>query len=118
MKHVTYYNNEWNRNAYNVGNCFTSEELGKNIARYQSLDLRIRRRIAEICEPVDWKKRHLPKYEIVFDWITEKFTIYDAHNWHCGQWVCDTEEHAKQIIKEFKDELTWYFTEFKDRMDG
>ena len=104
--------------CYERGNCFTSGELAKNIARYQSLDLRIRRRIAEICEPLDWKNRRLSKYEIVYDWHHKDFTIYDAHNWHSGQWVCDTEEHAKQIIEEFKDELTWYFTEFKDRMDG
>lgn len=103
---------------YDSGNCFTSEQLAANVSVYKSLDSRIRRRISEICEPLDWKNRRLSKYEIVYDWHHEDFTIYNAHNWHSGQWVCDTEEHAKQIIEEFKDELTWYFTEFKDRMDG
>lgn len=103
---------------YDCGNYFASKELAENIARYQSLDRRIRRRIAEICEPSDWFDCHSVKYDIVFDFDTMDFTTYCARNWHSAQWSCDTEEHAKQIIEEFKDELIWYFIEFKDRMDG
>jgi hypothetical protein len=47
---------------------------------------------------------------MVIDWV-ESYTEF-------AKWHFDTREHAKQIIKEFKDELIWYFTEFKDRMDG
>lgn len=102
---------------YNIGNCFTSKELAENIARYQSLDLRIRRRIAEICEPVEWIALSR-KYSIWFNHDSKiLFISYITTGQSCA-WYCDTEEHAKQIIEEFKDELTWYFTEFKDRMDG
>lgn len=51
---------------YDCGNYFASKELAENISRYQSLDLRIRRRIAEICEPVirgtEWR------YNIEYDY--------------------------------------------------
>lgn len=30
----------------------------------------------------------------------------------------DTRNHAEQCIEEFRDGLTWYFTECRDRMDG
>lgn len=103
---------------YSIGNCFTSKELAENIARYQSLDLRIRRRITEICEPVDWNTHNSAKWTIIYDHPHKMLYVDCYYNQHFGQWNCDTREHAKQIIEEFKDDLLWYFTEFKDRMDG
>lgn len=106
---------------YAHGNYFTSKELAENIARYQSLDLKIRRRISEICEPVDWKKHSTSKYSISFEHAcdSERFIVLSCFTHHYGAcWYCDTHEHAQQIIREFYEELVWYFTEFKDRMDG
>lgn len=101
---------------YDCGNYFASKELAENISRYQSLDLRIRRRIAEICEPVirgtEWR------YNIEYDYEDKHCIIHSGMKFAKSSWYCDTREHAEQIIEEFKDELTWYFTEFKDRMDG
>ena len=102
---------------WNVGNHFTSKELAENIARYQSLDLRIRRRIAEICEPVNWNT-YCNKYSIFYNHAMKKLDWFESWNGEYAIWYCDTTEHAIQIIEEFKDELTWYFTEFKDRMDS
>ena len=104
--------------CYERGNCFTSGELAKNIARYQSLDLRIRRRIAEICEPVDWSDGDSCKVYIYYDHCYKKLDVSGWYGCQYSGWHCDTKAHAEQIIEEFKDELTWYFTEFKDRMDG
>ena len=102
---------------FDSGNCFTSKELAENIARYTSLDRRIRRRIAEICEPIQWRSGSR-KWHIIWNHNTN-FMIID---WidsavEYAKWNFDTKEHAEQIIEEFKDELTWFFTEFKDRMD-
>lgn len=106
---------EW---RYNAGNYFASKELAENIARYQSLDLRIRRRIAEICEPVDWGNVHKLKWRIYYGIGSRRLEISSNDDFRFVAWYCDTKEHAEQIIEEFKDELLWYFTEFKDRMDG
>lgn len=97
---------------YIVGNCYSSNILACNIVRYRSIDARIRRRIAEICEPV---KCNEPYYGIrsEFGNISSIFMLCNY-----GGWKCDTEAHAEQIIREFYEELVWYFTEFKDRMDG
>lgn len=109
---------ELDEKRYACGNCFTSKELAENIARYQSLDLRIRRRIAEICEPVDWGNVHKLKWRIYYGIGSRRLEISSNDDFRFVAWYCDTKEHAEQIIEEFKDELTWYFTEFKDRMDG
>ena len=109
---------ELDEKRYACGNCFTSRELAENIARYTSLDRRIRRRIAEICEPIQWRSGSR-KWHIIWNHNTN-FMIID---WidsavEYAKWNFDTKEHAEQIIEEFNDELTWFFTEFKDRMDG
>ena len=104
--------------CYHVGNCFNSLKFAENIAHYQSLDLRIRRRIAEICEPVDWNTHNSAKWIIIYDHPHKMLYVDCYYNQHFGQWNCDTREHAEQIINEFREELIWYFTEFKDRMDG
>lgn len=106
---------------YDSGNYFTSKELAENIARYQSLDLRIRRRIAEICEPADWKDTTQTKHFVHCVYYSNGDICLVCDNYSSLRmytWACDTEEHAEQIINEFREELMWYFTEFKDRMDG
>lgn len=110
-------NDNMSETLYNVGNYFTSKELAENIACYQSLDLRIRRRIAEICEPITWDNGTKCNYNICYSNILKRVDVSPC-NMTFNSWCCDTKEHAKQIIEEFKDDLLWYFTEFKDRMDG
>ena len=110
-------NDDFDNTTYECGNCFTSKELAENIARYQSLDLRIRRRIAEICEPIDWNT-YGNRYSIVYNHAMKELDWFESWHGEYAIWYCDTAEHAKQIIEEFKDDLTWFFTEFKDRMDG
>lgn len=104
--------------CYHVGNCFNSLKFAENIAHYQSLDLRIRRRIAEICEPVDLCNANADKYTLYYDNVFHKVTWTRHISIHFATWYCDTEAHAEQIINEFSEELMWYFTEFRDRMDA
>lgn len=111
--------NESDTFYYNNANYFADRDLANDQARAISLWLRIKRWAAEHCEPVYWKGRS-DKYSFYWDYTDERiyvsgvtivcrkaFTVY-----------FDTEEHAKQCIDEFRDELIWYFTECKDRIDG
>ena len=114
----TWTNHQLDTCRYNNANCFTSEELAENIARYQSLDLRIRRRIAEICEPIQWGDCRR-KWHFVWSHNTNLMIIdWSDSVIEYATWNFDTREQAEQIMGEFKDDLLWYFTEFKDRMDG
>ena len=44
-------------------------------------------------------------YKVIRMNIKESFEIY-----------FDSQETAGRVIEEFKDELTWYFTEYKDSL--
>lgn len=113
---------KWNKSDYlyyNNGNYFTDKNLANDQARAISLWLRIKRWAAEHCEPMDWEGRS-GKYSFYWDYVAKKVRVSGV------LFVCrtafavyfDTPDRAKQCIEEFRDELTWYFTECKDRMDG
>lgn len=101
--------------GYEAGNYFNSEKLADNMARAISLWLKIQRRASEICEPID--EEEIIKWIIAFCNNTIH-PVYFAASEIFNTVYFDTKEHAQQIIDEFEDELTWYFTEFKNRMDA
>ncbi len=99
---------------YNDANYFSNEELINNIIRAQTLQRKLWRRSAELCKGGNWSSWCC----IYYDYKEHKFnTISSCYLKDFGQVYFDTEEHAQQALEEFKDELTWYFTEFKSRMD-
>lgn len=116
---------------YTCGNYFADEQLASDQARAISLWLRIKRWAAEHCEPVVWGpgKDGFWHYKYGISWATSVAGVNAAGSYEIvpglqdstrqfGNVYFDTEEHAKQCIEEFKGELTWYFTECHDRMDG
>ena len=111
--------NESDTFYYNNANYFADRDLAADQARAISLWLRIKRWAAEHCEPVDWEGRS-DKYSFYWDYVAKRVCVSGV------LFVCrtafavyfDTPDHAEQCIEEFRDELTWYFTECHDRMDG
>ena len=110
---------------YDNGNYFADRDLAVDQVRAISLWLNIKRWAAEHCEPVDWLPKDDEwscKYGITFlSDIGEEHKILPAIQTvtrHFGNVYFDTEEHAQQCIEEFRDDLLWYFTECRDRMDG
>lgn len=102
---------------YEYANYFTSETIAQNILRAQELQRKLWRRSAELCEKVDWNDNN-DKFSIYYDCETQSLfvqALYIINGF--GHVYFDTREHAEQVIEEFKDELIWYFTEFKSRMD-
>ena len=105
-------------NRYEKANYFSNETLAEDIQRAQTLQRKLWRRSAELCDRVDWTNKDIKKYCIRYAY--ENNNLYANTRWTCrgfGEIYFDTEEHAEQVIKEFKDELLWYFTKFKSRMD-
>lgn len=103
-----------NDDDYNNANYFNNKELIKNIIRAQTLQRKLWRRSAELCKKGNWSSWCC----IYYDYEEHKFSTYSGdYIRDFGQVYFDTEEHAKQVLEEFRDELTWYFTEFKSRMD-
>ena len=104
--------------SYDNVNYFTGSELAINIARAQTLQRKLWRRSAELCDKTEWLNKDNDEYCIYYDYSVHSLAIgvYSCTR-HFGQVYFDTKEHAEQVLEEFKDELTWYFTEFKSRMD-
>lgn len=106
----------WDNKRYENANYFSDEEVANNMARAQRLWNRIHRRAVELCEPVYQRKDNW-YFTICFDPKSSKLYADDWITRRLGLIYFDTVEHCEQVINEFRDELMWYFTEFKDRAD-
>lgn len=104
---------------YDNVNYFADRDLANDQARAISLWLRIKRWVAKHCEPVDCEGCS-GKYSFYWDYVAKQVRVSGVLFLYRTAFAVyfDTEEHVKQCIEEFRDELTWYFTECKDRMDG
>lgn len=111
---------------YQEGQYISSYDLAFDQIRAIKLWLRIKRWAAEHCEPVAFKPesgRWRQKYGIQWALLGAdgeheiRPAIQDSTR-QFGNVYLDTKEHAEKCIEEFRDELTWYFTECRDRMDG
>lgn len=105
-------------NRYEKANYFSDETLAKNIIRAQTLQRKLWRRSAELCEKANWNDNRCGKFSIVYDCNSRCLSV--VASWMIngfGQVYFDTKEHAEQAMSEFHDELIWYFTKFKSRMD-
>lgn len=105
-------------NRYEKANYFADENLSANIARAQTLQRKLWRRSAELCEKANWNDNRCGKFSIVYDCESRCLSV--VASWMIngfGQVYFDAKEHAEQVIEEFNDELIWYFTKFKSRMD-
>lgn len=104
---------------YQKGQYISSYDLAFDQIRAIKLWLRIKRWAAEHCESVDWEGRS-DKYSFYWDYVAKRVCVSGVSI------VCrtaftvyfDTVDHAEQCVEEFRDDLIWYFTECKDRMDG
>ena len=99
-------------------NYFSDNSLAHDIIRAQELQRKLWRRSAELCEKVNWNNNNCDKVSIVYDCHSRCLSA--VKSWTIngfGQVYFDTREHAEQVMDEFHDELIWYFTKFKSRMD-
>lgn len=112
---VSEFGSETTDKLFDCANYFSDETLAKNIIRAQTLQRKLWRRSAELCKRSNlngarWFVFYNPKTK-------ELDTSWSIDGVYYGTVFFDTKEHTEQVIKEFHDELIWYFTKFKSRMD-
>jgi len=102
---------------YENANYYTSYEVAENNARADKLMRQLRRFAVEHREKdVDWKT-NLDLFEIWYCYDIEKITVNEAWTERTlGTIAFDSEETAQLAIDTFRDELIWYFTEYKDSL--
>lgn len=103
---------------YDNVNYYSSKEIAKNNARADRLIRQLRRFSVENRKSKpDWINRANHKYRIAYNHLESM--IRAGRNFELesfGTIYFDSKELAEQAIKEFKNELIWYFTEYKDSL--
>ncbi len=102
---------------YENANYYTSYEVAENNARADKLMRQLRRfGVEHRKEALDWSVSSC-KYIIEFDYDEgELGTDYWTYLREFGTIFFDSEETAELAIDTFRDELIWYFTEYKDSL--
>lgn len=108
---------DFDDNLYNIANYYSDETIAENNARADTLMRKLRRFAVEHREKeIDWNDDCF-KYYFFYDYNLGRF-ITDSYI-NCrdyGTIYFDTRDTAEKAIEEFKDELIWYFTEYKDSL--
>lgn len=100
-----------------VANYYSSGGVARNNARADRLMRQLRRFAVENRkEKIDWNDERERKYYLYFSYLDQKIGIDFKSVCRSFGIYFDSYETAERAIEEFKDELTWYFTEYKDSL--
>lgn len=103
---------------YDNANYYSSKEIAENNARADRLMRQLRRYSVENrVTDIEWVRGNNPKYFIYYDYSKESLEVEKNYYFRSPGLVCfDSINSTARAIKEFKDELIWYFTEYKDSL--
>lgn len=103
---------------YSVGNYYSDEQFAADIARAETLMRRMRQWQALNDEAVDWRDVRKEKYCLSYDYDMRTITIGERNdNRSLFDIYFSTGEKAEEALDIFHDELMWYFTEYRQRLD-
>ena len=103
---------------YESANYYSSETIAENNARADKLMRQLRRFSVEHREHgVDFNSTKTEKHYIYYDCIHDELDItFTFFARVFGMVYFDSEETANAAMDKFRDELIWYFTEYKDSL--
>ena len=109
-----YIDNEY----YESANYYSSTAIAENNIRADKLMRQLRRfSVEHRGHGVDFNSTETEKHYIYYDCIGDELrTTYTFYAGVFGVIYFDSEETAQVAIDEFRDELIWYFTEYKDSL--
>lgn len=104
-------------NIYNTSNYYSSENVAQNNARADKLMRQLRRFAVEHREKeINWNKESY-KYMIRYVHSTHDFVVgTEISGRDFGEIAFDSKDTCNLAIETFRDELIWYFTEYKDSL--
>ena len=103
---------------YDTANYYSSQTVAENNACADNLMRQLRRFAVEYRKSeLNWSDAAQRKYYIYYNHRDNKIDIgHVIFSRDFGSIYFDTEEAAEAALSTFKDELTWYFTEYKDSL--
>lgn len=100
-----------------IANYYSSAEVARNNARADRLMRQLRRFAVENRKgKIDWNDGKKYKYNLYYNYASQEIYIGYETNCRGFEIYFDSQETAERAIEEFKDELIWYFTEYKDSL--
>ena len=103
---------------YESANYYSDKTVAENNARADKLMRQLRRFAVEHrgCG-VNLNNANTKKYYIYYDYDYYRLNVsLVSHSKSFGTIYFDSKETAQAAIDEFRDELIWYFTEYKDSL--
>ena len=109
-----YIDNEY----YELANYYSSEIIAEDNARADKLMRQLRRFSVEHREcGVSFDDINIEKYYMYYDYSDDELGVsFVLRTRNFGAIYFDSEETARAAIDEFRDELIWYFREYKDSL--
>ena len=103
---------------YESANYYSSETVAENNARADKLMRQLRRFAVEHrTHEIDIGNMSTNKYYIIYDYEDNALsTSYAIYSKFFGIIYFDSRETANAAIDKFRDELIWYFIEYKDSL--
>ena len=103
---------------YESANYYSDKTVAENNARADKLMRQLRRFSVEHRESgVNFNSTETKKHYIYYDCVRDELrTTYTFYAGVFGVIYFDSEETAQAAMDEFRDELIWYFTEYKDSL--
>ena len=104
--------------CYESSNYYSSNTIAENNARADKLMRQLRRfSVEHRGHGVDFNSTETAKHYIYYDCVHDELrTTYTFYAGVFGVIYFDSEETAQAAIDKFRDELIWYFTEYKDSL--
>ena len=103
---------------YESANYYSDKTVAENNARADKLMRQLRRfSVEHRGYGVNFNSTETEKHYIYYDCVRDELrTTYTFYAGVFGVIYFDSEETAQAAIDEFRDELIWYFTEYKDSL--
>ena len=108
---------DYSENLYSVANYYSNRTVAENNARADKLYRQLRRFAVEHREKEIAFPCSEDVYSIAYNYQVETVGVVPyTYRKGYGMILFDLEESARLAIDTFKDELIWYFTEYKDSL--
>lgn len=110
-------NSAFDDEIYEVADYYSDKTISDNNARADKLMRQLRQWQALNDAPVDWSCVK-QKWQIQYNYIQKIFFVEKYYHIRTiANIYFSSHKKAQEAIDVFRDELTWYFTEYRSRLD-
>lgn len=121
MINITEFNDQTDERCYNTGNYYSDKTIAENNARADRLHRQLKQWQAQNDKAIsisDWKNEGIIKYFIAYNYRSSLFEIGRCSRRREPNIIYfTTKDKVSKAVKNFRDELEWYFTEYQQRLD-